>query len=74
MRFGYCQRGMPMKNNIKSNIIEQLINEVSKNKKKIDVLKYGQVIFVIHEGNITRGQIIENFEPADKPDSGRLKP
>ncbi|HBC93175.1 MAG TPA: hypothetical protein DCZ10_09845 [Pelotomaculum sp.] len=61
--------GMPKRNKI----IEQLITEVSKYKERIDVLKYGQVIFVIHKGNITRGQIIENFEPDDKPDNGRLE-
>lgn len=54
-------------------ITEQLVTEIGKHKEKIDDLKYGQVVFFIHHGNITRGQIVENFEPADKPGSGRLK-
>ncbi|GBF32626.1 hypothetical protein DCCM_0822 [Desulfocucumis palustris] len=55
-------------------ITDQLIIEIGKYKEKINALKYGQLVFIIHKGNVTRGQIIENFEPADKPDSGRLKP
>jgi hypothetical protein len=63
------QGGIPMQ----SKITEQLVAEIGKRKGKIDSLKYGQVVFVIHHGNVSRGQIIESFEPVDKPGSGSLK-
>ncbi|MEW6697483.1 MAG: hypothetical protein ACOY35_08240 [Bacillota bacterium] len=58
---------------MQSKITEQLVTEIGKRKEKIDSLKYGQVVFVIHHGTISRGQIIESFEPSDKPGSGSIK-
>lgn len=55
-------------------LTHQLLIEIKKRKEKIDNLEFGQVLFVVHKGNLTRGQITVNFEPDDKPDSGRLKP
>ena len=55
-------------------LTSQLIAEIEKHTKKIEELKFGQVVFIVHKGKLSRGQIIENFEPADKPDSGRSKP
>ncbi|GBF32625.1 hypothetical protein DCCM_0821 [Desulfocucumis palustris] len=57
-----------------SKLTEQLLSEIEKHRERIEALRFGQVVFVVHKGILTRGQITENFEPADRPDSGRSKP
>ncbi|HBC93176.1 MAG TPA: hypothetical protein DCZ10_09850 [Pelotomaculum sp.] len=54
-------------------LTEQLVLEIEKYRRKIEALKYGQVVFIVQGGTLTRGQITESFE-LTRPDSGRSKP
>ncbi|OPY56012.1 MAG: hypothetical protein A4E55_02333 [Pelotomaculum sp. PtaU1.Bin035] len=54
-------------------LTEQLLSEIEKYKDKIEALKYGQVVFIVQGGTLTRGQITESFN-LTRPDSGRSRP
>lgn len=53
-------------------LVQQLLLEINKHKKKIGALKYGQVVFIVYGGILVRGQIVENFETG-KPNSKGAK-